>query len=146
MLVKKAIGVLFLPYSFYNWFEPWYFIITFVPRVATCSFCMKIVYLQIYATRNIDTKFIKIIMWWRALARGKFAFILDNFDNVEEIMILSKWNYCVEFKLPFTWALATWGLLCGSVALQYTWNLLTFSPPVLRVGTVHGLCHSSSYV
>ena len=61
-------------------------------------------------------------------------------------MILSKWNYCVEFKLPFTWALATWVFLCGSVALQYTWNLLTCSPPVLRGGTVHGLCHSSSYI
>ena len=82
-------------------------------------------------------------MHWQ---QGKFAFILDNFDNVKEIMILSIWNYCVEFKLPFTWALATWGLLCGSVALHYTWNLLTFSPPVLRCGTVHGLCHSSSYV
>ena len=37
------------------------------------------------------------------------------------------------------------GDLCGSVALQYTWNLLTFSLPVLRGGTVHGLCHSPSY-
>ena len=53
---------------------------------------------------------------------------------------------CVEFKLPFSWAFASWGLLCGSVALQYTWNYLTFSPPLLWGGTVHGLCHSSSYV
>ena len=66
--------------------------------------------------------------------QGKFAFILDNFDNVEEIMVLSKYNYCDQFKLPFVWALATWGLLCDSVALQYTWNQLTFSPPVLRGG------------
>ena len=60
-------------------------------------------------------------------------------------MILSNNFRSVGFKLPFTWALATWGLLCGSVALQYTWNLLTFSLPVLRGGTVHDLCHSPSY-
>ena len=34
---------------------------------------------------------------------------------------------CVEFKLLFTWVLATWRLLSGCVALQHTWNLLTVS-------------------
>ena len=38
-------------------------------------------------------------------------------------------------------------MMCiGIVALQYTWNLFTFSLPVLSGGTVHGLCHSPSYV
>ena len=74
-----------------------------------------------------------------------FLTILTMFFWDEEIMILSNNFRSVGFKLPFTWALATCGLLCGSVALQYTWNLLTFSLPVLRGGTVHGLCHSPSY-
>ena len=55
------------------------------------------------------------------------------------IMVLSG-----EFKLPFAWALATWGS-CVAVLHQYTWNLFTCSPPVLKGGAVHGLCHSSSY-
>ena len=78
-----------------------------------------------------------------------FLTILTMFFWDDQIMILSNSLNSVEFKLPFTWALATctWGLLCGSVALRYTWNLLTFfSPPVLGGGTVHGLCHSPSYV
>ena len=57
-----------------------------------------------------------------------FLTILTMFFWDDEIMILSNSLNSVEFKLPFTWALATctWGLLCGSVALRYTWNLLTF--------------------
>ena len=47
-----------------------------------------------------------------------FLTILTMFFWDEYIMILSNIFHFVEFKLPFTWALATWGLLCGSVALQ----------------------------
>ena len=71
-----------------------------------------------------------------------FLSILTMLFLDEEVMISSNDFNCVEFKLPFTWTLATWGLFCGSVEFRYTWNLLTFR---LRGGTVHGLWHSPSY-
>ena len=68
--------------------------------------------------------------------RLNFALILNNFDNVR----FFRWFYqtilnYVEYRLSFTWAFTIWGFLCGSVAHQYIWNLLslpTFSSPVLR--------------
>ena len=83
--------------------------------------------------KKIAQKYIKSCgdVHWQ---HDKFIFVLENLIFLSEIV--KSWFYqalfnYVEFKLPCTWALATWGLSCGRVALQFTWNLLTFSSPAL---------------
>ena len=73
--------------------------------------------------------------------RVQFAFILDNFDIFldEEITITSNFffNY-VEFKLPFTWALAIWRLLSGNVAFRDIAEIYSLLVPLYSGGgTVH---------
>ena len=62
-----------------------------------------------------------------------FLTISTMFVWAVEIVILShKLFKYARFNLLFTWVLVTWGLLGGgSVALQHTWNLLSFSSPEL---------------
>ena len=57
--------------------------------------------------------------------RIRFVSIFDNFHKVfpgKKLWFDHIYYNHVEFKLTFIWALATSGLLCGSLALRYTWN------------------------
>ena len=116
---------------------------------------MQHIYVNFRATNRIQNCHCGVHIWNYSLNNINLKSVIGNRVNLHLFLtILQCWGNHDFIKIKWLcWVQAAihpsighMGLLCGSVALLYTWNLLTFSPPVLRGGTVHGLCHSSSYV